>query len=83
MYKINLDKDATKFLKKLKRGEKELIIRKIEKLRQNPFLGKRLSGNLYGYWSLRFDKFKVIYKILENQLIIIIVEIGHRKEIYK
>ena len=82
MYKITFDKNAKKFLKKLKKGDKKEIIEKIKKLRDNPYLGKRLSGNLFGLWSLRFNKFRVTYKIIENILVIVIVNIKHRKDIY-
>ena len=82
MYSITLDKNAKRFLKKLDKKEKENLINKIKKLKDNPNLGKRLSGNLYGLWKLRFDKYRIIYQIIENKLIIIILDISHRKNIY-
>ena len=81
MYQINFDKEAKNFLKKLKQGEQREILDKIEKLKENPYIGKRLSGNLFGLRSLRIDKYRAFYKIVEDKLIII-VDIGHRKNIY-
>jgi mRNA interferase RelE/StbE len=82
MYSINFDKNAKDFLKKLKRGEQEYIIERIEKLKDNPYLGKRLAGNLFGLWRLRIDKYRVLYKIIEEKVLIIILDIGHRKNVY-
>jgi len=82
MHQINFDKEAKNFLKKLKRGEQENILDKIEKLKENPYLGKRLAGNLFGLWRLRIDKYRILYKIIEDKLIIIILDIRHRKDIY-
>ena len=82
MYQINFDKNAKDFLKKLKKNEQEEIIKRIEKLREDPQLGKRLAGNLFGLWKLRIDKYRVLYRIINDKLIIIILDIGHRKNIY-
>jgi mRNA interferase RelE/StbE len=82
MYQINFDKDAKSFLKKLKRAEQEYIIQRIDKLKEDPYLGKRLAGNLFGLWKLRIDKYRVLYKIIENKLVIVILDIGHRKNVY-
>ena len=82
MYQVNLDKNAKNFLKKLKRGDQEYIFERIEKLKDNPNLGKRLAGNLFGLWKLRIDKYRVLYRIIDDKLLIIIIDIGHRKNVY-
>jgi len=82
MYSITLDANAKRFLKKLDKKEKQNILNKIKKLKDNSNLGRRLSGNLYGLWKLRFDKYRIIYQIIQNKLIIIILDIGHRKKVY-
>ncbi|MEK6935386.1 MAG: type II toxin-antitoxin system RelE/ParE family toxin [Nanoarchaeota archaeon] len=82
MYQITFDKNAKDFLKKLKRNEQEEIIKRIEKLKDNPNLGKRLAGNLFGLWKLRIDKYRVLYRIINDKLMIIVLDIGHRKNIY-
>ncbi len=82
MYQINFDKNAKNFLKKLKRGDIEYIIKRVEKLKENPYLGKRLAGNLFGLWKLRIDKYRVLYKVIEDKLVIVVLDIGHRKDIY-
>ncbi len=82
MFQLGFDKNAKDFLKKLKSGEQKIIINRIEKLKDNPFIGKRLAGNFFGLWKLRIDKYRVLYKIIENKLIVVILDIGHRKNVY-
>ncbi len=82
MYEITFDINAKKILKKLKKSEQKNILNKIKNLRENPYMGKRLSGNLYGLWRLRFDKYRILYQIIENKLIIVVMNIAHRKNIY-
>ena len=83
MYRVTLDKNAEKSLKKLKKSEQSKILGKIKKLKENPNLGKRLSGNLFGLWKLRIDKYRIFYEIINNRLIIVILDIAHRKNVYE
>lgn len=44
--------------------------------------GKNLVGSLHGFWRYRVENYRILCKILDKQLIITVVQIGHRKEIY-
>lgn len=83
MYRITFDINAEKIFRKLDKNEQQKINKKVEKLKNDPELGKRLSGNFYGLWSLRVDKFRILYRIIEEKLIIILLKIDHRKDIYR
>lgn len=82
MYNIIFYKKALRFFNKLDRFEQEKLGKKIEVLKRFPKHGKPLSGNLRGLWRLRFDKYRIIYQIKNNELVIYILDIGHRKNIY-
>jgi mRNA interferase RelE/StbE len=82
MYEIKFRNPAKKFLKKLDNHTKKIIIKKIEQLQFDSKLGKPLSGTLSGLWRLRVDKYRVIYQIQNNKLIIFVLNIGYRKNIY-
>jgi len=82
MYNLIFDKSALKYFDKLDKFEQEKIGRKFEQLKQNPKLGKSLTANLTGFWSLRVGKYRIIYQIKYEELIIFILDIGHRKNIY-
>jgi mRNA interferase RelE/StbE len=55
----------------------------IRTLEINPYMGKPLRGELAGRWSLRIGDYRVIYVIDENQKIVILYSVKHRKVIYK
>ena len=82
MYKVFLKESAKKTLKKLDNSQRKTIIKKLRNLEKNPELGKPLLGNLKGFRSLRIEKFRVIYIFFQEKLIISVLEIGHRKNIY-
>ena len=84
-YQINWTKKAWKELAKLDRQVIKRIYQAVEKdLSWDPYSnGKRLEGDWKGFWSYRYRRsYRVIYEILESEVLIEIVEVGHRKEIY-
>jgi mRNA interferase RelE/StbE len=82
MYEIVFEKRALKFFEKLDKSVQNKLGKKIEQLKQNPKFGVPLVANLSGLWKLRAEKYRIIYKIINDKLIILILDIGHRKNIY-
>ncbi len=82
-YEIIFKKPAKRFLKKLDKQKQKRILKKITKLKNNPKLGCPLIGNLKGLWKLRIGKYRVLYNIIQSKLIIQILDIGPRRNIYK
>jgi len=86
MYKLEFSNLASKELEKIFKADKKLYFRLItvsESLKADPFQGKRLKGKLAGDYSLRVGDYRIIYTIYKNRLIIYIIDLGHRKEIYR
>ena len=82
MYKIILERPAERFFRKLDRKEQERIAKKANELSLNPKLGKPMVGKLAGLWSLRIGDYRAIYQIRHDKLIVLVLKIGHRKNIY-
>lgn len=61
----------------------ERIVHVFDELRSDPFLGKLLKGELKGRYSYRIGNYRIIYRIEHGRLIIIIIDIGHRRDIYR
>ncbi len=50
----------------------------------NPRLwGLALKGDLDGYWRYRIGEYRVVCKILDNELVVLALMVEHRKSIYK
>jgi mRNA interferase RelE/StbE len=81
-YEVMLTEKAEKFLKKCDKLLRDRIIEKFECLETNPKLGKPLTASLAGFWSLRVGEYRAIYQIKDNELIIAVIKIGHRKNVY-
>jgi mRNA interferase RelE/StbE len=52
-------------------------------LPNNPYLGKKLVGDLSSFYRLRVGDFRVIYQVIDQELIVTIIKVRHRKEVYK
>ena len=81
MYSIQIAENAERFLRKLEKKEAEIILNKIYSIRDNPFrFLKRLQGEKL--WRLRIGDYRAVADIIVSMNRIIIVRIGHRKNIY-
>jgi mRNA interferase RelE/StbE len=86
MYEIFYDLGSKqKDYEKIPPSMREVIKKTIEKkLRVDPIrFGKPLRFSLKGYRRLRVGDYRVVYRIDEGRVIVIIVDIGHRKDIYE
>ncbi len=82
MYKIELSKIAEKQLYKLGKEIQERIIVTLERIRVRPYaFVVKLVGSTY--FRLRVGDYRVILDIQENRLVIFVIELGHRRNIYK
>lgn len=86
MYKIEFSDTAAKELERVYKSDRSLYARLItaaESLKTNPRQGKQLKGKLAGDLSLRVGSYRIIYAIQKDKLIIYIIDLGHRREIYR
>jgi mRNA interferase RelE/StbE len=86
MYNIEFLPSAKKELKKLdfviqKQVKEKIILLATdpEKLKNNI---KALKGEYNGKFRLRIGSYRVVFQIVEEQVVIIVIRIGHRKEVY-
>jgi mRNA interferase RelE/StbE len=82
-YGILFTKEAKRSFEKLDPSIAKIIGKAIESLAVNPAKGKPLAYDLAGLRSLRTFDYRIIYRIKGKELLIIVIALGHRKEIYK
>lgn len=82
LFNIIFTERAFKDLSKLNNAEKERIKLKLIEYSENPyFFSKKLSASKLGDYRFRVGDFRIIFDIEVDK--IIVLRIGHRKEIYK
>jgi mRNA interferase RelE/StbE len=80
---IKFTPETTRILAKLHPENKKLIKQALVELRKNPYAGNDLQEELYGFKSFKLKRFRVLYDINEEENIIQIFHIGHRKDVYE
>lgn len=83
-YEIEFLRSAAKELAALPRAMQERIADVIDKLRNDPRPpgAKALQGD-GKYLRLRVGDYRVIYQVADERLIVLIVKVGHRREVYQ
>ena len=85
-YKVDYTKSAIKKLKALDKPVRSMVLNWIEKNLigcSNPRQhGKALVGNHSGKWRYRVGDYRILADILDDKIVILVLNVGHRKEIY-
>lgn len=86
MYRIALLSDAEKSFRRIFETNKKLFRRidnAMQALRSDPFMGRPLKDNLKGKFSLRVGVYRIIYMIEKHGVVIYVLDIGHRGDVYR
>lgn len=84
---IEFTKQANKQFSKLDKPVKQRLVNflknRVGKLDNPRDLGKALQGDLSEYWVYRVGDYRLLASIEDNKLLIVVVEVEHRKQVYK
>jgi mRNA interferase RelE/StbE len=83
-YTVVIDTKAGREIRALPRQEQNRIVAKIEALAVNPRPAGcvKLSGDS-GLWRIRSGVYRIIYQIEDARVLITIIKVGHRRDIYR
>jgi mRNA interferase RelE/StbE len=86
-WRLEFHPDAAKELKKLDRGIAarvvEVLETRIAPLDDPRTLGAPLKGEHGGYWRWRIGDYRVVARIEDERITILVVRIAHRREVYR
>ena len=82
-YSILLSRQAQKFLDRSDPSIRQRLLNILELLSVDPYQGKELTGPLRGKFSWRVGSYRIIYEIVEQQIQVNVIAIGHRDKIYE
>lgn len=82
MYRLLFVPSAKKDYDALRGKLKSQVDRALDRICKDPYLGKPLGGELKGLRSERVSSFRILYRIYEKTVEIIILVIKHRRSVY-
>ena len=84
MYQVSYTPSAVKYLRKLDRSTQRRLLNAIEELTKDPTPPRsiHLKGG-QGERRIRVGDYRVIYEVNNGELIILVLKIGHRRDVYR
>lgn len=82
-YRVEIKKSAVKEIEHLPRRDIKAVLEKIESLSENPRPHdcKKLSAQ--EKYRVRCGNYRILYSIDDDILIVFVVKVGHRKDVYR
>ncbi|MEW9677180.1 type II toxin-antitoxin system RelE/ParE family toxin [Lentibacillus sp. L22] len=84
MFRLELSRDASKFVKKLDPKNKKRVTNALLEIAESPLQAsniKKLTN--YNLYRKRLGDIRIIYEIFDDELIVYVVRIGNRGQIYR
>lgn len=86
-WKVEFERGAQKELEKLDKSICRRILKflhqRVAKLDDPRQIGERLTGTLSDFWKYRVGDYRIICSLEHERLVVLVLRIGHRREIYK
>jgi mRNA interferase RelE/StbE len=83
MFELVFTDKAKRQYSKLDNRVQRQVDKGLQRLVANPQVGKPLRGRLKGIWSERVATYRILYKIKEKEVEILVLVIEHRKSVYR
>ena len=80
---MKIKQSAFKELQRLGKKERRRIVEAVDQLAEHPHVGKLLKGGFSGLRRIREGDYRIIYEINEGEVLILILRIAHRKQVYR
>jgi mRNA interferase RelE/StbE len=83
-YSIRYTESASRSLKQLERGTQARITARILALADDPYPPgtRKIKGEQHAY-RIRVGDYRVVYDVLEDAVVVLVLRIGHRKDVYR
>jgi len=82
-YSLQIKKSAAKALAKISKNDRIRLIEAIDRLREEPNAGGVLKGEFSGLRRLRVGSYRIIYEVIDDQLVVLVVRVAHRRDVYR
>lgn len=82
-YSLQIKKSAAKALAKISKNDRIRLIEAIDRLREEPNAGGVLKGEFAGLRRLRIGSYRIIYEVIDDQLVVLGVRVAHRRDVYR
>lgn len=86
MWRLEYRSDAEKAIERLDKRARLRVLSALERLALDPRAAsnvKALVGTLGGWYRLRVGDYRVVYELIDGRLVVLVIEVAHRKDVYR
>jgi mRNA interferase RelE/StbE len=82
-YSLKIKSSALKEIRALPGAERARVVAAIDSLPERPHRGTQLKGELTGMRRLRVGRYRIIYEVQDRCLVVLVLRVGHRRDVYR
>jgi mRNA interferase RelE/StbE len=82
-YSLRIKASASTEIRALPKSDRERVVVAIDSLREDPHQGTQLKGTRTGLRRLRVGRYRVIFEVQKDVLIVLVLRVGHRGDVYR
>ena len=83
MYRVELKPRAQKFIEKQQRKVQRQLLERIAELAEDPYRGSKKLHDAESLYRVRSGDYRIIYQVRDKELLVLVVKVGDRKDIYR
>ena len=82
-YSVRIKRSAARELERFPRDARARLIAAIDALAEQPLAGTLLKGGLRGLRRLRVGNYRIVYEVLDDELVVLVIRVANRWEAYR
>ena len=82
-YSLKIKSSAMKEIRGLPREDRKRVVAAIDSLQEQPHQGTLLKGSHTGLRRIRVGHYRVIFEVQAAALVVLVLRVGHRRDVYR
>ena len=82
-FELVVKESVSKDLKDVPKQDVQRILERIHLLRNDPYPAGSLKLSGKNYYRIRQGNYRILYEVKDRQLVLLVVKVGHRREVYR
>jgi mRNA interferase RelE/StbE len=82
-FELVFKESVSKDLKDVPKQDVQRILERIHLLRNDPYPAGSVKLSGKNYYRIRQGNYRILYEVKDRQLVLLVVKVGHRREVYR